>query len=97
MADFYKSQKKVSLGEIRTFDWDVTNDLRGSATVSTAVAVCTPPSGAAPTVAVGTIVANVVPVTVSAFSVLGTHFLDVTATLSDGEKSVVRIQFDVIF
>lgn len=97
MADKIIAGKKQSLAEIRTWDVDFTADLRGSATVSSATATHTPPSGSAATPSVGSIVANVVPVTLGPLTVTGTHLLDVLATCSDSEKLSVRIQFEVIY
>lgn len=98
MADLIKVGKKVSLSENpRIWDFDFTPDLRTGVTVSSATATHVPPSGSASTPTVGSISANVVPVTLGSLTVLGTHTLEVLATLSDGEKSSIRIQFEVIY
>lgn len=97
MADKIIAGKKQSLTEVRTWDFNFTLDLLGSATVSSATATHTPPSGSAATPTVGVIASNVVPVTLGPLAVTGTHYLDVLATLSDGQKSSMRIQFEVIY
>ena len=87
--------KKQSKAEIRVWDVDYTRDLRTGVTVSSAVATHVPPSGSAFTPVVGTISANIVPVSLGPLTVLGTHYLIVTATLSDAQKSEVRIEIKV--
>jgi hypothetical protein len=98
MADLIKVAKKVSVSESpRVWDFDFTADLRTGITVSSATATHTPPSGSASSPAVGTIVSNVVPVSLGSLTVIGTHYLECLATLSNSEKSSVKIQFDVIY
>jgi hypothetical protein len=80
-----------STGETRTHFVDFTDDLPSGVTVASAAAVHTPPSGAAATPTVGTITGATVPVTSGPLAVIGRHVLTVTATLSDGETSVVRL------
>jgi len=87
-----------STGEIRTHYFDFTNDLPTSVTVTSATAVHTPPSGTATTPTVGTIQeGRIVPVTLGAQSATGTHYLTVTATLSDGQKSIIRVEIKVVW
>lgn len=86
-----------SLGEIRTYDVVYTDDLRTGVTISSAAALHIPPSGNATTPTVGTISGAIVPVTLPAQTVTGLHRLDVTATLSDSNKSVVRLMIPVNF
>lgn len=98
MADFIKVAKTVSLSENpRIWDFDFSNDLRTGVSVSSATATHTPPAGSASTPTVGTIVANVVPVSLGSLTVLGTHYLECLATLSSAEKSSIKIAFEVIY
>lgn len=99
MANIVTSNKKQSLAEIRQWDFDFTDDLLTGVTVSSATATHIPPSGTVGTVVVGTIVADVVPVklTINATLVTGTHYLTCLATLSNGEKSELRVAFGVDF
>jgi hypothetical protein len=79
-------------GEIRTHFVDFTNDLPASGTVSAAAGTLSAyPSGGTATVAMGIITANVVPVTVSAATLAGMYYVDITATLATGDKSVARL------
>lgn len=98
MADIIRPAKIMAVGDIRTFDFDFSNDLRTGETVSSATAVHIPPSGSAATPTVGTISANIVPVTLSlAGGVAGTHYLDCRATTSNSDKSTIRIIIEVPF
>ena len=97
MADLIVAAKQQSLSEIRIWDIDFSDDLKTGVTVSSATAIHLPPRGSAATPTVGVIASNVVPVTLGPLSVIGVHHLEVVATLSDSEKSIVRIQFGVIF
>ena len=81
-----------STGEIRTHYVDFTNDLPTGVTVSSATGTTTTyPTGGTATVSVGVIAANVVPVVVTSPTVAGVYYVDVTATLSSGDKSVARL------
>jgi hypothetical protein len=94
MIEFYGTDQ--SSGEIRTHFIDFSNDLPGGVTVSSATAVLSAfPSGGTATVGVGVISANIVPVTVTSPTVAGQYYFDVTATLSDAEKSVARLIVNV--
>jgi hypothetical protein len=76
--------------EIRTYPFDFTDDLLAGVTVSSAVITHTPPSGAGSVA--GTAVAS--PIVNGMFgtvAVAGVHYLDCLATLSDGEKSAMRL------
>lgn len=96
MIEIYGTDQ--STGESRTHFVDFTNDLPGGVTVSSATAALSSfPVGGTATTAVGVISANVVPVTVSAVNLAGQYKVDVTATLSDTEKSVARIIITVSF
>lgn len=90
--------KKLSNGsktEIRTYFWDVTDDLPGGVTVVSATATHFPPSGAAvtPTLVVSTPNVNV---TVPAVACTGVHVVKVIATLSDGETSELFLIIPVV-
>jgi hypothetical protein len=71
-----------------TWPFDFTNDLPTAVTVSSASATHSPPSGAAvtPSCVVASPYVNVN--VANAFTVVGTHHLTVTATLSDAQKVV---------
>lgn len=86
-----KTTNPQSLTEIRTHFVDFTDDLPAGVTVSTAAAAHTPPSGSASTPTVGAIAGAVVPVTLGPLTVTGRHILTVTATLSSGDLSVMRL------
>lgn len=87
-----------STTEVRTHYIDFTADLPAGVTVSSGAAVHTPPSGAAtsPTVA-GVMTGDILPVTVGPLSVTGRHIVTVTATLSDAQKTVVRLIIPVVW
>ena len=84
-----------ALAEIRTYYVDFTDDLPTGVTVSSATATHVPPSGSASTPTVGTISGATVPVTLPAQTVTGMHALDVLATLSNADKSKVRLLIPV--
>jgi hypothetical protein len=76
--------------EIRTHYFSFVNDLPSGVTVSSATATHRPPSGSASTPTVGSITASVVPVQLGVQTVAGDHYLDVLATLSNGDKSLIE-------
>jgi len=60
--------------------------------------VHTPPSGSATTPTVGAVMAgDILPVTVGPLTVTGRHIVTVTATLSDAQKTVVRLVIPVVW
>jgi hypothetical protein len=79
-----------SKGEIRTYFCDFTDDLPGSITIASATATHTPPSGLATTPTV-VVASPEVRVTFGPVSVTGQHSISVLATLSDGEKSELKL------
>lgn len=97
MADIIQAVKRQSLTEVRQWDVDFTNDLETGVTVLSAVATHTPPSGSASTPIIGAISNNIVPIQIGPLTVTGTHTLNITATLSDGEISTVHLKFLVIY
>ncbi len=101
MADVITPVKTQSLTEQRVWEFDFTDDLLAGVTVTTATAVHTPPSGSALTPLVGMASGAIVPVqlgsTSGTLTVTGYHTLDCTATLSDGEKSSIRLLFNVTY
>jgi hypothetical protein len=84
-------QSKV---EIRTHYCDFALDLPTNVTIVSAIATHTPPSGLAvvPTVVVQS---PMVLVTLGPLTVLGEHLLSVLATLSDAEKTEIRLHLPV--
>jgi hypothetical protein len=96
MADVFLLDKRQSLDEVRQWDFDFSAELEGAATISSATAEHFPPSGAAATPTVGTIVSGVVPVRLGPLTVTGNHRLSVLATHSDGAKSEAQILFAVL-
>lgn len=97
MADYIVTNKRQSLAEIRQWDFDFSDDLADGVTVASATATHTPPSGSASTPTVGSISNNIVPVVLGTLSVTGVHYLDVLATLSNNEKSEIRLVIRVEF
>lgn len=97
MAEIIQAEKQQSLTEIRQWDVDFSDDLLTGVTIASASAVHIPPTGSASTPNVGTPTDGVVPVQLGPLDVTGYHFLEVTATLSDGEISVARVGIEVIF
>jgi hypothetical protein len=97
MADCITAKKRQSKAEIRIWDFDFSDDLRGGVTVVSATATHIPPSGTATIPTVGSPVANVVPVSLGPVSVTGRHYLLCLATLSDGEKSELKLKIMVNF
>jgi hypothetical protein len=95
MADMIKTTKHQSLTEIRQWDVDFTLDLSTGVTVISATAVHTPPSGTASIPTVGTVVSPIVPVRLGPLGVTGVHELLITATLSNSEKSTVKLLIPV--
>jgi hypothetical protein len=91
MADLIQARKAQSLSEIRQWDFDFSADLVTGVTVASATATHIPPSGVATTPSVGTIAGAVVPVKLGPLTVTGQHYLSCLATLSDGEKSELRV------
>jgi hypothetical protein len=94
MATYSEATIQQGTYEIRKWTVDFTNDLPTGGTVSSGTAYHTPPSGTAATL---TIAATnpYVTVQLGTLSVTGVHYLDVVATLSNGETSQVRIAFPV--
>lgn len=87
-----------STGEVRTHYCDFVNDLPTGVTVASATATHVPPSGVASTPTVGVITGgSVVPVTLGVQTVAGLHQLIVTATLSDAQKSILKVNIDVVW
>jgi hypothetical protein len=80
--------------EIKTYTVDYSSALPTGGTVTAGTAVHIPPSGAAsiPYVEVSN---PYLYVTLSAPSVVGTHYVDVLATFNDGDKSAARIAVTV--
>lgn len=95
MADVIEPAKNQSMAEIRTWEFDFTPDILTGITMSSATGIHTPPSGSASAVVIGVISGYTVPVTLGPLSVTGFHYLECLATLSDSEKSSVRIKIEV--
>lgn len=90
MATTVEITELQTRNEVRTYFCDFTDDLPAGVTVSSAVVTHTPPSGSGSVA--GTAVATpYVNVTFGTVAVVGTHYLDVLATLSDNEKSAMRL------
>lgn len=81
--------------EKRTYPCDFTDDLLDGVTVSSAVITHTPPSGSGSVA--GTAVASpFVNATLGTVSVTGKHYLDIVATLSNGDKAAMQLIIPVI-
>ena len=85
-----------STSEITTYTVDFTADLPTGGTVTGGTATHIPPSGAA-TALTASVVSPYVYVTVPALSLTGVHNVDVLATMSDGDKAMVRIVISVVY
>ena len=98
MAELIQANKQVALSETTViFDFDFTDDLRTGESVSSATATHYPPRGSALTPTVGSISANVAPVSLANIAVTGVHELECLATLSSGRKSSIRVRFEVVY
>lgn len=86
-----------SLAEVRARNISFAADLPGSVTVSSATATHTPPSGVASAPVVDIKADGTGTVTLGPVTVTGWHLVDVTANLSDGQKSQLRLVIPVIF
>lgn len=86
----------VAIAEVRTYYFDFTDDLPSGVTVSSATATHTPPSGSASTPTV-TVSSPTVAVTLGPLTVTGYHYLTVLATLSNSDKSSMKLKIPVIY
>lgn len=86
----------MSKGEIRTFFVDFSDDLPEGVTVASVAVTHEPPSGT-PGSFTGSLTGSVAAVQVSGLSVLGVHYVEVLATLSNGDKSSARLIIPVIY
>ena len=94
MATFLQANVEQSKPEIRTWVIDYTDDLLTGVTVSAGTAIHTPPSGTAGT-PVCVVSSPYINATIGPLSAVGMHYLEVRATLSDGEISSVTISIPV--
>lgn len=94
MATFKAANVGQSTAEIRTWVVDYTDDLLSGVTVTAGTAIHTPPSGSAGTPAC-VVASPYINATLGPLSVAGMHYLEVRATLSDGEISTVKISIPV--
>jgi hypothetical protein len=94
MATYSKSSVALGTAEKYSFVVDYSDDLLSGVTISSGTSYHTPPSGAAATAtqAFGTTSGTL---TIGPLAVVGVHYLDVIATLSDAEIAQVRIAFNV--
>ena len=86
----FRALGEQAKAEVRTYYFSFVPDLPSGVTVASATATHTPPSGSASTPTVGSITANVVPVTLGVQTVDGDHYLTCVATLSNSDKSQIR-------
>jgi hypothetical protein len=94
MATFKLASVEQSTPEIRTWVVDFTDDLLTGVTVASGTAYHTPPSGTAGSVTC-VVATPKINATLGPLSVKGMHYLEVRATLSDGEISSVTISIPV--
>jgi hypothetical protein len=94
MATFVEAIIASTTTEIRGWTADFTDDLPTGITVTSGTATHVPPSGSAQTPTISTTTPNVT-ATLAAGLVVGLHYILIQATLSNGEKSEVRIAFQV--
>ena len=99
MATLIHSNVKQSLAEARDWDFDFNPDLKSGVTLSSVFSKThIPPSGNAGTLAEGSIIDNVAPIRLTLGSlVTGTHYLSCVGLFSNGEKSEIRVSFEVNF
>jgi hypothetical protein len=90
MATVIEIPQPQFTSEIRVYPFDFTDDLLDGVTVSSAVVTHTPPSGSG-SVAGTAVSSPIVNATFGTVAVTGTHYLDCLATLSDSEKSAMRL------
>ena len=90
MATIIEVTQPQFRNEIRVYPVDFTDDLLTGITVTSAIVTHTPPSGSGSVAGTAT-ASPIVNVTFGTVAVVGTHYLDTLATLSDGEKSAVRL------
>ena len=81
---------KQSTTAIIPWPCDFTNSLLSGATVSSAVATHTPPSGTA-TNPTEQVTSPIVYVSVGPLTTTGVHYVDVLATFSDAHKDDIRL------
>lgn len=91
MATLIEIPQPQYKSEIRVYPFDFTDDLLAGVTVSSALVTHTPPSGVVGNVAGTAVSTPIVNGTFGTVAVAGTHYLDCLATLSDGEKSAMRL------
>ena len=92
----YSANNTQKTSEIRTYTVDFTNDLPSGGTVTAGTAVHIPPSGTATTITTS-VSSPYIYVTVPAQTDTGIHYVDVLATFSNGDKSAVRLQINVVY
>jgi hypothetical protein len=84
-----------SLLEVRTHFCNFAPDLPSGVTLVSATATHVPPSGTASVPVVSVVAAPIVHVTLGPLSVIGEHIVKIVATLSDAEKSEMRLRIPV--
>lgn len=94
MATYKQAAVDQSTAEKRTWVIDYTDDLLTGVTVSSGTAIHTPPSGSAGSVSLA-VASPYINATLGPLTVTGIHYLEVRATLSDGEISSVNISIPV--
>ena len=94
MASIIEATVQQSTSEIRGWIVDFTDDLPIGGTITGGTATHIPPSGAA-SVPVVAAASPKVTATIGPLSVTGQHYLDIQATVSNGEKLEERIAFTV--
>lgn len=94
MATFTEATIQQGSYEIRKWTADFTADIPTGGTVTAGEAYHIPPYGSAATPSV-TFTDTTVTAQLSSLSIQGTHYLDIVATYSNGEKSQIRIGFTV--
>jgi hypothetical protein len=92
----YADLQIQSTRAVTTYTADFTNDLPAGGTVTGGTAIHVPPSGSASNIT--TVVSSpYIYATLPVQSVFGVHFVDVVATMSNGEQAVIRIPISVVF
>lgn len=95
MATYAQAQTQGTV-EVHTYTVDYTNDLPTGGTVTAGTATHIPPSGSASSVSVS-VSSPYVYATLPLQTALGTHYIEVTATFNNDDKSSVRIPINVVY
>lgn len=86
-----------STSEIKTHTIDFTSILPTPGTVTAGTATHTPPGGGTATTPSVSVTSPYVYVTVGPLNTIGVHYIDISATISDGDISTARLSIDCFY